>query len=455
MGALFDMPWTPMFLGVLFLLHPLLGAVGIVSAGLLIAAALLQAWSSAGLQVEAAQAQSRADGWWRASADNVERTAAAGIAPVVSSRWADFAVKAASIAYAAAARGYLIKALAKAIRLLSQIAIFGAGALVVINHEASPGILVAGSILMGRALAPIEQSLTLLRLYVIARRSARGLKVLVMPAVRGLGSNDAPPKGIVSVKDAAYAYPGRSVLALRGVSLDVQPGEVIGIIGPNGAGKSTLAALLAGVMEPRSGSVELDGVPMTEWQRTARKACVGYLPQRSILFAGTVQENIVRFGDDGLLTASQAGMRAGVHEIISDLPQGYQTIVADDGVNLAPHETRAIELARAVQKPVRLAILDEPDAGLDGVSERRLMRVLAELKAEGITLVIATQQPRLLAIADRVVVLNHGMIEMQGPAREVLRQLAQSRGANPAPSSLPAPKDTATAPAPQVVRAVS
>jgi ATP-binding cassette subfamily C protein len=436
MHPLFDAPWIPIFLVALFLMHPLLGFVGIVSAGLLAACALLHAAVSEGPQGETASSQEATERWFKSLAQEPGAAAGAGLASVARERWEALAEDGAEHAYRLANRTNAVKALARSLRLLSQIAIFAAGAFVIIRHEATPGVLIASSIIMGRALAPLEQATSLLKLYFTAVAASRRLKSL--PAARADAGEtfamDASetPAGRITLSDVSYAYPGRTTLALRGVSLELEKAESLGIIGPNGSGKSTLAAILAGALEPRSGSAALDGVAIGRWQLAGEAPLIGYAGARPLLFDGSVHENIVRFSDASLMSSAHAAMRAGVHDVLTELPQGYETRIGHDGTSLAPREARAVALARAVHGPTRIVVLDEPEAGLDGAGEKKLLRTLAELKKEGVRIVIATQQPRLLSLVDKVAVLQKGAIELYGPSAEVARKLNGGGSGKPA-----------------------
>ena len=423
-NPLFDAPWAPIFLVGLFVLHPLLGLVGLTTAVLLALAAIAQAFATDGPQTEAAKAQELTDRWWQSVAVDSARLNGAGLAPIARDRWEMLAEESAHRAYALHCRSSTIKIFAKCVRMLAQCAIFAAGALVVIKNEANAGVLIASSIMLGKALAPFEQSVALLKLFFMANAASRALSSLTRPPVAEVFDADAGTMtGRLTVQDATYAYPGRTQLALRGINIELSPGESLGLIGPNGAGKSTLSALIAGAIEPRSGSVDIDGLGTARWQRGLERPCIGFVGSHPALFDGTVHENIVRFGDLSLMSASQAAMKIGVHDILSDLPQGYETKITADGTGLSARESRAVCFARAVHGKPRLLILDEPELGLDGAAEKRLIAVLAELKKAGVMLVIATQQPRLLTLTDKVAVLKKGSVEMFGPAAEVMQKL--------------------------------
>ena len=443
---LFDAPWAPIFLIGLFLLHPLLGLVGLVAAILLTLAALAQALVTEGSQIEAMRAQEQTDAWWQSATADSTRTSGSGIVPIARARWEALAEDSARSAYVLHCRSNAIKIFAKCIRLLSQVAIFAAGTIVVIRNEAGAGVLIASSIMLGRALAPFEQSVALLRLFVAAQAAARQLKALPKPQADEMIDTDGEmPIGRFTLRDVAYAYPGRNALALRGVTIDLGPGESLGIVGPNGSGKSTLAALMAGALEPRSGSVSLDGLASRKWQRGPERSVIGFAGAQPALFEGTVHENIVRFGEYGLISAAQAALKIGVHEILSELPNGYETRISAQGAGLSSREVHAVALARAVHGGPRILVLDDPGAGLDGAAEKRLIGLLAELKKSGVALVIATQQPKFLALTEKVAVLKKGGVEMFGPVADVLRKLNAPRppaatAAHPdiAPSRAPA-----------------
>jgi PrtD family type I secretion system ABC transporter len=453
-NPLFDAPWIPIFLIALFILHPLLGLVGVGAALLLGLCALITVMGADGTQAEAARAQEGAERWFQGVTADHARTQGAGLASATRPRWEGLAEESSAAAYSAANRTGTVKAFARFIRHISQIAIFAVGAWVVVRQEATASVLIASSILMARALAPLEQSVALLKVAVAASKATRKLKSLALPELPSATGADCAqcwePTGRISLSDVGFAYPGRSLPALRGITLALEPGLSLGIIGPNGSGKSTLAQIIAGALEPRTGAADLDGMALAKWQQSPSLPLIGYAGHAPALFDGTVHENIVRFRDAGLMSAAQAAMRAGVHEILSDLPQGYDTRLTADGAGLSPRETRAIALARAVHGPTRLIVLDEPEAGLDGAGEKRLIRTLAELKKEGVQLVIATQQPRLLQLTEQVVLLQKGAVEIFGPAAEVARRIqggkpqqgqAQAREQGPAQPTVQRPAE--------------
>ena len=427
-GPFFDGPWVPIFLVALAALHPMIGAVALVSAGLLFVAAVLQVALTERLHREAGEAQERASHWLRLVTTNAQAAGALGLAEGVAARWETTNRSHIAGAYSLGKRISFVKALARTIRVGSQIAVYGIGAWLVVKEQVSPGALVASAILLGRALAPLEQLVGAIKPAAAAWRAYRRLKALPADFPQALVADpSARIEGRIRLADVAVMLPGRRIAALRGISLDIAPGESIGIIGPNGAGKSTLAAVLAGALQPSAGTADLDGLPIARWQRSQKQPPIGYLPDDAMLVEGTVHENIVRFGEASLMSSAAAAIAAGVHERLETLPKGYETEVGIAGTALSVSERRAVAMARAVHGSPRLVVLDEPEAGLDGAAVRQLMRALEALRASGVSLIVATQDPRLLQYVDRIVVLSAGGIARIGAPQDMGRGVAPLR----------------------------
>jgi PrtD family type I secretion system ABC transporter len=435
--ALFDAPWVPIFLLALFALHPAIGLIALASAILLGMVALVQSLAAQRLQREAGRANERADQWWSMIADNAQLAGALGLSRGASEQWELMNRAHVAGAYSLGKRSSFLKAVARAVRIGSQIAIYGIGAWLVVDSQITPGALVASAILLARALAPLEQMVGAVKVAEAAWRAYQRLKALPADVKETLvAASETMPRRGITLAEVTYYHPGRKTPALRSASLSLAPGECLGIAGPSGAGKSTLAQLLAGAVLPTTGSAELDGVPITSWQRHGGQPAIGYLPDEPGLVEGSVLANIARFRDASLMSVARAGLRAGVHEIIAALPQGYDTAIGPGGASLSLGERRAVALARALHGDPRIVVLDEPEIGLDGARLRQLRRVLADLKAEGVSLVIATQDPRLLAIADKVAVLNGGAIQAMTPPAELTRKSApREAGARSEPAA--------------------
>ncbi|MGQ0672853.1 MAG: ATP-binding cassette domain-containing protein [Hyphomicrobium sp.] len=419
---LFDAPWVPIFLVALFMLHPMVGGVGLASALLLVAASLSQSLLTRRLTEDKARAGERTGHWWTTVAGNAQLNGALGLARGASAQWEYFNRAHIAAQYSLGKRTSVIKAFGRAVRISSQIAIYGVGAGLVIKGELAPGALVASAILLARALAPLEFLSGSVKATQAALAGYRRLKSLPADAVvPRVTSGEAGLDGHLKLADVTYYHPARKTPALRAVSFELRAGQSLGIVGPNGAGKSTLAAIIGGAISPTTGAADLDGIPIAKWQRGDDAPPVGYMPDEPVLIEGTVHDNIARFCDMSLMAVARAAMRAGVHETIQSLPYGYDTSVGPNGSGLALRERRAVALARALAGSPKLIVLDEPEIGLDGASLRQLIGILKTLKAEGVGLVIATQDPKLLALVDSIVLLNQGVVQMAGPAEDVRR----------------------------------
>lgn len=414
---LFDAPWVPIFLVALTVLHPMIGAIAAVSCVLLAISAILQNFLTSRLQTESSKAHERSESWWMKVAGNGLMAGALGLTKGATRQWEIYNRSHIASAYSQGKRSSFVKAIARSVRIGSQIALYGIGAWLVINNEIAPGALVASAILLARALAPLEHLVGAVKAAKSAWIAYGRLKQLPADAiVPAVSDQSGVPDGHIRVADVTFYYPGRKVPALRQVSLDIKPGQSIGIVGPNGSGKTTLAAMIAGALVPTSGTADLDGIPVAKWQRADGPPPVGYVPDEPALIDGSVHDNIARFTEASLISVAKAAMRAGVHETLHSLQTGYDTAVGPHGSQLALRERRAVAFARALHGDPKVVVLDEPELGLDGTGMKELQRVLTEIKASGTGLVVTTQDPRLLKLADWIVVLNAGTIQSKGPA---------------------------------------
>jgi len=422
---LLDGPWVPIFLVALFLLHPAIGVLGLVCAVLLLAMALLQLAMTESVQSEVQDARERSSQWFATMVTSGSLVSSLGLTKGAAERWEAANRSHIASSYSMGKRTSFIKALGRMIRIGSQIAVYGLGAWLVVNDQVTPGTLVASAILLARALGPIEQLGGAIKPAIAALRAYRRLKALPEDYPQAPVANEqATPNAKLQLADVSVYLPGRKVAALRGISLDVGPGECLAIIGPNGAGKSTLAAVMAGAIAPTAGSADLDGLPISRWQRGESIPCIGYLPDEPQLLEGTVHENIVRFTRSSLMTAAAASLAAGVHERLQALPLGYEMSIGNGGTGLSFSERRAVALARACfGRPVAL-VLDEPECGLDAPTIRSVARALQALKQKGVALVLVTQDSRLLKLADRTVLLANGSISRIGTLNEVMQPVA-------------------------------
>lgn len=425
MLALFDLPWVPVYLGMIFLLHPLMGWIALGGAVLLLGLALAnEALTSRALQragLAALQGQRRAE----AVARNAEVIDSMGMMPALIARWRRGFAEAQSPQERAADRAAACLALTKLLRLLLQIAVLGAGAWLVLQQQLTSGASIAASIVMGRALAPVEQVVGGWKQLVQARQALRRLQsFLALPRLRPPGLPLPAPQGALQLDRVSYALPGQQAMLIKGVALALAPGESLGVIGPSGAGKTTLLRLIIGSLAPSIGQVRLDGADVFLWQREDFGRHLGYLPQDVELFEGTVLENIARMGKVEAPDAVYAAARlAGCHEMILRQPKGYETEIGEGGAHLSGGQRQMIGLARALYGSPRLVVLDEPNSNLDGEGELALARALEQLKARGTTVVLVSHRPALVNQVGKVLVLRDGTAEMFGPRAEVLNRL--------------------------------
>ncbi|GGG25541.1 peptidase [Caldovatus sediminis] len=423
---LYDVPWVPIFLLVIFALHPTLGWIALLGALLLFALAILNEVATAGLLRQANTAsmatQRRADSIVR----NAEVIDSMGMLPAVMSRWRESVAEAAPAMGAASDRASVLLAITKFMRLAVQIGVLGTGAFLVLQQEITAGASIAASIIMGRALAPVEQLIGGYKQLVQARQSFRRLQTfLSLPRLRPPGLPLPEPSGRLTVERVSYAFPGQAVAIIKGVNFALAAGESLAVIGPSAAGKTTLIRLLIGTLQPTAGNVRLDGADVYTWMREDFGRHVGYLPQDVELFDGTVFRNIARMGEAEPEEVFAAARLAGCHEMILRLPQGYDTEIGDGGQHLSGGQRQLIGLARAMFGNPKLVILDEPNSNLDGDAEAGLMRALAELKQRGTTVVLVSHRPTLVQGVDKVLLLRDGAVEMFGPRVEVLKRLMQ------------------------------
>nr|WP_246423110.1 type I secretion system permease/ATPase [Roseospira visakhapatnamensis] len=424
--AFCDAPWAPLFIAVCFIMHPMLGLVALGGALAIFALAIINNIGTRALLKDAGAVSVHAGNYVSSSLRNAEVLEAMGMMENVQRRWAERHAAVLGLQAKASDRAATILAISKAFRMALQVAILGVGAYLAIHGEISPGMMIAASIVMGRALSPVEMAVGQWKGFVAARTAHERLTDLLANGELDKDTMALPrPEGRVSLQQVVVVPPGSTQPALRGISLDLVPGEVLGVIGPSAAGKSTLARTLMGVWWPHQGIVRLDGNDLRQWRAEDIGPHLGYLPQDVELFDGTVAENIARFGDvesDKVITAAR---KAGVHEMIQKLVEGYDTRIGVGGQALSGGQRQRIALARALYDDPVLVVMDEPNASLDNDGEAALMTAIKDMKAAGQTVVVITHKPSLLTVVDTVLVLKGGLIEMKGPRAEVLSKFAR------------------------------
>jgi PrtD family type I secretion system ABC transporter len=432
--ALFDAPWLPLFLILIYLFHPVLGAVALAGAVLMLALAVLNERLTRAPLEHVLAAGRRAGRFVDAAAASAETVSALGMQSAVTRRWQSLNEAALGEQAQASGLGATFAGLTKFTRQFIQMAMLGTGAYLVIAQHLSAGVMIASTIILGRALAPVETLVAGWRHLVEVRAAWQRLhKLFAAIAPAQAGTPLPAPRGELAVERIVYGFAGTERPALRGVSFSLKAGASLGVIGPTAAGKSTLARLVVGVWKPAAGVVRLDGADVASWPREQLGPYVGYVPQAVGLFSGTVAANIARLGEPDAAAVIRAAQRAHAHDMILRLPRAYDTEVGEAGAALSPGQRQRVALARALYGDPRLVVLDEPNANLDAEGEEALVRTLSDLRQSAVTVVVVAHRPSLLAGVDMLLVLKDGVAEMFGPRAEVIarvtRNMPQVRGA--------------------------
>ncbi|MHB1113616.1 MAG: type I secretion system permease/ATPase [Acidovorax defluvii] len=426
--AFFDTPWTPIYMGVLFILHPMLGFLALFFAAVQGALAWFGHRRTVTPAEDASKASSESAAYLQSKLRNAEVLEPMGMVHNLRPHWARRHAHAQELQGRAQAITHRITAWSKFIRYSQQSLALGAGALLVIDGQLSPGGMIAANVLMSRALAPIDMLVGTWRGFIGARSAFRRLEALLAAhPERDPALSRVAPQGALALRDVVAVAPGRAEPILKGVSVAVSAGTVTVVLGPSGSGKSTLARCMLGIWPDVSGEV------LAGWDRNELGPYVGYLPQDVELFEGSIAENIARFGEVSPEKVIAAARSTGLHEMILRLPKGYDTPIGEAGHLLSGGQRQRIGLARAVYGDPVLVVLDEPNANLDDVGEAALVQTVKGLKAKGRTVFLITHRPGVLAVADRVLVLRNGMVQTDGPRDEVLAQLRAARVAPAGP----------------------
>src|SRR5262245_36284255 len=434
--AIVDLPWVPVFLTICFLIHPWLGLAATVGGVVLFAMTLLTERASRTPARVAAQDAGRRSIMMEAQRRSGETIIAMGMAGALAQRWAGINNR------YIAATGRLsdvagsLGSVSKVLRLLLQSVILGLGAFLVLRQELTAGAMVAASIMMGRALAPIETAIANWRAFVAARQSIGRLSEALARAAPTRATTTLPrPARSLDVEQVTVVAPGGNTPIVAGVRFGLKSGEVLGIIGPSGAGKSSLVRTLVGVWRPAKGSVRLDGATLDHWDGELRGRHIGFVAQAVELFDGTISENIARMAvaadADAVLRAARA---AGAHEMILRLPAGYDTRIGEGGAMLSGGQRQRIALARALHGDPFLVVLDEPNSNLDNEGDAALHQAILGLKSRGAIVVLIAHRPSVLGVCDRILVLANGGQQDFGPRDEILRKIVR-RPAAPVPAA--------------------
>jgi PrtD family type I secretion system ABC transporter len=429
--AVLDAPWLPLFVALIFLFHPVLGVVAFVGAVLMVALAVVNERVTRKAVDEAQGRSRRAGRFIDVNVRNAEVVAALGMLSAVTRRWQRLNDAALQEQSKVGCAFSTFSGLTKFVRQFVQLAMLAAGAFLVVSQDLTAGLMIAATIILSRALAPVETLVAGWRSLAEARGAWLRLSDLLKANVADEAHTDLPvPEGRLEVEQVSFKLKDAERPIIRGVSFALRPGEALGVIGPSASGKSTLVRLALGVWRPSSGTVRLDGADVASWPRESLGPHLGYLPQDVELFAGTVADNIARLGEPDAAEVIRSAKRAHVHELILRLPKGYDSDIGEGGQALSPGQRQRIALARALYGRPRVVVLDEPNANLDHEGETALLRTLQTLKGEGVTVIIVAHRPSLLRGVDKLLVLREGVVEAFGPRSEIMARLTR-----PAPAA--------------------
>ncbi|MEM6441778.1 MAG: type I secretion system permease/ATPase, partial [Pseudomonadota bacterium] len=422
--AFFDAPWTPLFLFAIFTFHWMLGVLAVVGGLILIILTWANQRFSKELQLDANVASAQSEGFTEAVRREGETVQGMGMRPAVLARWNEMRGVSLEKTISASDRTGIFSTASKTIRFFLQSMMLGLGAWLAIQGEVTPGVMIAGSILMGRALAPIEQAIGQWALVQRAFQGWSSLKDLLDKTPEETEKTQLPaPRSILEAQQVTVVAPGEQTAAIRMVSFRMEPGQALGVIGPSASGKSTLAKAVCGIWRPASGVVRLDGAALDQFTDADLGSHVGYLPQEIALFDGTVAENIARMSlKPDADKVVEAAKRAGAHELILGLPDGYDTQIAAGGGKLSGGQRQRVGLARALYGDPAVVVLDEPNSNLDASGSDALNRAIADLKSRDRAVIIMAHRPAAIAQCDLILMMEDGVRKAFGPKDEVLRE---------------------------------
>ncbi|MBU4612090.1 type I secretion system permease/ATPase [Achromobacter sp. GG226] len=447
--SFFDAPWAPIYIAVIFLFNVWLGVFALVGTLILVAMAIINQAVTKKPLAEANQMSVVSGQHATNTLRNAEVIEAMGMLPNLQARWYRLHEKFLAQQTEASNKASSVSAFTRFFRLSLQSLVLGLGALLVLEGQMTAGMMIAGSILLGRALAPVEGLINVWKQWA-GVKSAHGrlVKLLEQNPARKSGMELPAPTGKLSFEGVTAAPPGARLPVVRNATFALEPGDILGMIGPSGSGKSTLARLMVGVWPAMGGKVRLDGADVYQWNKDELGPHVGYLPQDIELFAGSISENIARFGSLDAAKVIAASRMAGVHDMILQFPQGYDTVIGDGGAGLSGGQRQRIALARALYGLPALIVLDEPNSNLDESGEEALRQAIAKLKEAKRTVILITHRTSIIAATTKLVLLRDGAVNMFGPTNQVLAAIAQAnqRKAGNAPPAPPAVAGPGSAP---------
>lgn len=422
--AVFDMPWVPIFIGAIFIFHPLLGYLALGGGVFLIAVTLLNQLITRKPVNEANGMSAQADSFAESIREEGEVIQGLGMRGAVLNRWRSFRDRALESQISSSDLTGTFSIFSKTFRLFLQSMMLAVGAYLVLRGELTPGAMIAGSILLGRALAPVEQAIGQWPLVIRARQGWASLAELLEKTPADPERTELPvPRAILEAQQITVIPPGEQVATLRMVSFRIEPGQAMGVIGPSGAGKSTLARAILGIWRPASGKVRLDGASLDNYAPDVLGQHIGYLPQDVALFHGTIAENIARMSDQpDPAKVVEAAKKSGAHDMILKMPDGYDTRISGGSGRLSGGQKQRIGLARAMYGDPVLLVLDEPNSNLDSVGSEALNQAIRQMKKDGKSVIIMAHRPAAIAECDLILYVEGGMRKAFGPRDEVLRE---------------------------------
>lgn len=425
--AFFDAPWFPIYVAVMFMFHPWFGVAAIFAGIVMVALAWTNEMVTNKKMQDANNEANQMNARLVSSLRNAEVIEAMGMTRDIRTGLQHHNDRVLHMQTEASKLAAGLTSVSKTFRMLIQSLILGLGALLALRQEISPGAMIAGSLLLGRALAPIDMLVATWKGFSVARAQYERLATLLNQLPLEVERMKLPaPKGALSLEQILVTPPGARMPVIRGISLQLAAGEVLGVIGPSASGKSTLARAILGIWPAQAGKVRLDGADIAAWDRTDLGPYIGYLPQDIELFDGTISDNICRFGEPDPEKIVAAAQQAGVHELILRQPDGYDTIIGGAGGVLSGGQRQRIGLARAIYGNPRLLVLDEPNSNLDDQGEKELVAAIQRIKASGCTVVIISHRTMVLTIVDSILLLKDGVAAAYGPREQILKSLTQA-----------------------------
>lgn len=427
--SFFDSPWIIIYLLVMFLLYVAFGIIGTIGGIILFTLALANELSTRNPLKKANEIASKNNRHIDVALRNADAIQAMGMMSNLSHHWHKENKEVLKLQAQASRLSSRFLSISKAVRFILQVLIFAVGAYFVIHNVLIPGALIAASIMMSRALAPIEQSISSWKAMKNAKAAYGRLKIYFETAnFPTEGTKLPPPKGIVKAESVSLLLPGSKKLFLRNISFGIGPGTILGIIGPTAAGKTSLLRILAGIWKPTHGHARLDGADISIWNRDEVGRYIGYLPQDVELFTGTVAQNIARMGKGTSEDIVKAAKLANVHDMILKFPKGYDTLIGQGHYVLSGGQQQRLALARAVYGDPKFIILDEPNSNLDQAGENALLQTVLELKKQDKTIIVVAHRYGLINIADYLMILENGTIAKLGGKNEVVAEMQASQG---------------------------